>query len=280
MAKTASEIKDILGMDKKSPYPSSSVDNEFGMSNPTEFPELDEANSTPLTWIENIPVALDNLFETSSVTPLPSETTTTPVGTAKTTTEGVNTLNELIAGSLDKAQAMQKMGYLMKGVGAATEMFDQIVNITSNIAGKQAANAKLAADNEIQAIENQVLYTKNQLMDRFNQTVARNTIITAAKNLKVTTASILEQSKKTAEDITYDFRTLESNANLRKINLEASKRMADVSAKYMNTQQWLGFAKSIGSLVGSFAGMKGGYEALSQELFGNTSFQSSVYGGK
>lgn len=278
MAKTASEIKDILGMNKKSPYPSSSVDNKFGMSNPTEFPELDEANSTPLTWIENIPVALDNLFGSS--TPLPSETTTTPVGAAKTTTEGVNTLNELIAGRLDKAQAMQKMGYLMKGVGAATEMFDQIVNITSNIAGKQVTNAKLAADNEIQAIENQVLYTKNQLMDRFNQTVARNTLINAAKNLKVTTASILEQSKKTAEDITYDFRTLESNANLRKINLEASKRMADVSAKYMRTQQWIGFAKSVGSLVGSFAGMQGGYEALSQELFGNTSFQSSVYGGK
>lgn len=162
----------------------------------------------------------------------------------------VNILGDYLGGMKAKAQKNMFQGAVLKTVGSAAEAFDAILNFgnryeTINL---QADNTKIAADNQMAAIDNQVLYTKNQIMDRFTTMVANNTVQMAAKNLRVTAGSLLEGTKAEAYDINQDFAMLDSNARMKKIELENVKKQAEISRSLAKSQQWSGMVQSLTKL--------------------------------
>ena len=131
-------------------------------------------------------------------------------------------------------------GALLKTIASAEDVFNSLAfwGLNRGNINLSASNNRQNYENQMNAIDNQVLYAKNQLMDKFNTLVASNTVNMAARNLKVSTGAVLEASKETAHDITTDFRTLESNANLTKIGLKAAQQQSDLAAKLQKSQQF------------------------------------------
>lgn len=164
-----------------------------------------------------------------------------------------------IAGALDKllgsnqellakAQKDMFMGAVLKTVAAADDFFTRAVGLGPAVANLNTSYdiAKTNYNNQMDAIDNQVLYIKHQLADRFNKTVQTNIMNLASKNLRVTAGNVLDLSKEEASEITEDMRTAESNANLKKIALQAKKESAKESTRYAEKQLYTGL---IGSAV-------------------------------
>ena len=165
-----------------------------------------------------------------------------------------------------KGQKELYVGALMKTVAAASDFFGRAVGIAAG----QRRNIYKAADiaaqnyqNQMDALDNQVLYIKHQLADRFNKTVETNIMHMAARNLRVTSGGVLEQTKNMAQEMTEDMRTAESNAKLHKIAYKAGQKMAKESARYAEKQMWTQLASSAAKLgvavaTGGFTGEKWG----------------------
>ena len=165
-----------------------------------------------------------------------------------------------------KAQKDMYVGALMKTVAAASDFFNRAVGIAAG----QRRNIYKAADiaaqnyqNQMDALDNQVLYIKHQLADRFNKTVETNIMHMAARNLRVTSGGVLEQTKNMAQEMTEDMRTAESNAELHKIAYRAGQKQAKESARYAEKQMWTQFLSSATKLgvavaSGGFTGEKWG----------------------
>ena len=151
-----------------------------------------------------------------------------------------------------KAKAMKNMyqGAVFKTIGSATELFNSLLTFGDRhrIINQQADNTKIAADNQMKAIDNQVLYAKNQIMDRFTNMVASNTVEMAAKGLRVSAGSLLEGTKGAAYDLTQDIQMMESNARLKKISLEATKKQAEVARDLAKSQQWADLVAGVSKL--------------------------------
>lgn len=181
---------------------------------------------------------------------------------------------DYLADVKDKANKARNMGMMMKNISSAGEIFNAALNLGYHkVYDMQRDNTVQSAENQITALDNQVLYKKNQMMDRFNQVVANTAVATANKNLKVSTGSILEQNKELAHDINEDYRMLESNAELDKINLRATQKLANVTNKLQHNMLWT-------NLVGSVAKAGTSYLA-NQYVYGdsNVDMNKKVYGG-
>lgn len=170
-----------------------------------------------------------------------------------------NILADFMGTSKAKAQKSMFEGAVLKTVGSAAQAFDAIINFgrRQDSINLQADNTKIAADNKMKAIDNQVLYTKNQIMDRFNTMVANNTVALAAKNIRVTAGTLLESTKGEAYDINQDFATLDSNARMKKLELQAQKDNAEVARSLAKSQQWSNLVGSLAKL-GLSVGTGGG----------------------
>ena len=169
---------------------------------------------------------------------------------ATDTTGALNNLNEMFGAIGQKAGREQLFGASMKTAAAAGRMFTNLLTYGTNMknARMQAENTKLQAENQMAALDNQVLYYKNQITDKFNTLIARNTALMAAKNLRVSTGALLEQTKDAAYDATQDMRTMESNAELKKIALRSSQRQADITKKLQKTLLTANMVKSVADL--------------------------------
>lgn len=193
----------------------------------------------------------------------------------------VNILGDYLGGLKAKSQKQMYQGAVLKTVSSAAELFDSLINFgyRHEIINKQADNTKIAADNQMKAIDNQVLYTKSQIMDRFTKMVANNTVQMAAKNLRVTAGTLLEGTKGEAYDINQDFAMLDSNARLKKIELENIKKQTEISRSLAKTQQWSGMVKGLaelglniatgGGTGESFGNLYSGYKAAKAWESGN-----------
>lgn len=203
-------------------------------------------------------LTLDAAVIDKVLTPYSMSPASTPTGALNNLS---STFADYLGGLKAQGQKQQAMGATLRTVSSAVKVFDDLLtwDLRRESINLQKSNAKQAADNEMLAIDNQTMYAKNQLMDRFNSIVANNTVTMAARNLKVSTANILEASKETAHDIDMDFRTLESNADLKKANLKNQKKQADIAAKFAKTKQWtdfIGHASELGLNVAT-GGMTG-----------------------
>lgn len=149
--------------------------------------------------------------------------------------------------TLAKAHINMFGGALLKTIASAGDFFSSATGLAmgsiANI-NKQKSIGVQNYQNEMDAIDNQVMYAKHQLADRFNKIVETNIMNMAARNLRVTSGNVLELTKDSAQEITEDIQTLESNARLKKIALEAGKKQIKESAKYAKQQLWTGFAQS------------------------------------
>lgn len=243
-------------------WPMSYAENEPGMSLPEYHPE------TPTTPAETAPEgvvfsaedapAADDIAQLiqSMLADIPTNTAAVPADISKALDKLLGNNEEL------KARAGKEMytGALLKTVAAADDLFNRLVGAAS----EQSENIRDSADiasqnyqNQMDALDNQVLYVKHQLADRFNKTVETNIVNMAARNLRVTAGNVLELTKDQAQEITEDYRTEESNAELQKIALNAGKEQAKESADYAIKQMWtglLGSATKLGLAVATGGG--------------------------
>lgn len=158
-----------------------------------------------------------------------------------------------------------KAGWGLKAIASAGELFTKLATYPMERANTDRAyrNKKQDVSNQMLAIDNQVQYYKNQITDKFATTMARSSMLMAAKNLRVTAGNLLEQTKDAAYDATNDIKMLESNAELKKIALRSEARQAEVSrtlTKKLMTTDLLGSAAKLGLVFagGTEAGMKWG----------------------
>ena len=196
------------------------------------------------------------------------------------TSNFMDSFGNILMGIKSKGDTALKAGYAMKTAAAASDLFNAVLTYSAgkeNAALKEA-NTKASVENQMLALDNQVLYYKNQIADKFAQTMARNAVTMAQKNLRVTAGSLLEKTKDAAYDATKDIQMLESNAELKKIALRSEARQAEVATRLTNklaTANLIGSAAKLGLVV------SGGVEA---GAFGNLfaeggSLNETVYGG-
>lgn len=147
-------------------------------------------------------------------------------------------LGDYLGGLKAKAAKQQFYGAALKTAASAGNLFNSLLSmgLNYNLIDKQKKNTKMSVENRMQALDNQVLYYKNQITDKFNTLMARNTVTMAAKNLRVSTGALLEESKDAAYDATKDIQMLESNAELKKIALRNEEKQAKISAKLAKSQ--------------------------------------------
>lgn len=194
-------------------------------------------------------------------------------------------LEEFLTPLKEQAQKLQTIGAVTNTIAAAGELFTSLSTIGESRAAahRTKENAQLQYETEVKALDNQVLYAKNLIADKFNQTMARNAVVMAAKNLNVTTANLLEQTKDAAYDATKDIEMLESNANLKKISAWAEMRQKEVGAKLsknLAVSNLIGSLGKMGMTVGSGI-YTGAYEGLGNLFSGNNgSLNATVYGVK
>lgn len=192
--------------------------------------------------------------------------TTTPTGidnpaitSAKDTTQGFNNLNELIAQGMAKARHDKAIGNTLSTIAAAGDVFNSVMNwgTDRHITKLQYQNTELQINNQIQAIDNQVAYTKARMTEKLNQTIAQNIVTTAAKNIKVQSGEILEQSKAEARQMNETSEMLDSNARLQKIGLENEKKQAKIQRDLAYKQQWANLGQGFMKLGASSAKLYG-----------------------
>lgn len=189
--------------------------------------------------------------------------------------------NLMLASSKKAGDTMSKTGGILKTVAAAGELFTNIMNyshVRSN-AERAARNTKKSVENQMLALDNQVMYYKNQITDKFASAMARNTVTMAAKNLRVTAGSLLEQTKDAAYDATKDIEMLESNAELKKIALRSEAKQAKVARDLIKTTATTDLLNSVGKLGLSIGTnyVSGNYGDLFSS--GTSSLNETVYGG-
>lgn len=199
---------------------------------------------------------------------------------ATDTTTAINSTNQMLGdflgGLKEKAGKQAFWGGATKTVASAAKLFTNIMTYTSGrkIANMQAENTKMQTQVQMDALDNQVLHYKNEIMDRFNTLVARNTVTAAAKGLRVTGANILEQSKEVAHDATEDIRTMESNAELKKIALRSEARQADLTKHLQKELLTANLVKGVADL-GLAVSTGGGTFQSWGDLWANAGFGSS-----
>lgn len=235
----------------KDQWAMSSADNVEGMSLPEIHPET---NMTPLP--ANI-FADDSSISTGSSKPavsynsyLSGMTTPTKSGTATPQDTTNALLADYLGGMKSKAAKQEFTGAVLKSVAAAGNVFNSIMSLSMGRrnANRQYSNAKLSAENKMAALDNQVMYYKNQIEDKFNTTLARNTAVMAAKNLRVSTGALLEQTKDAAYDATKDIQTMESNAELKKIALRNEVKQAKITKELTKSQLTTNLVGSLANL--------------------------------
>lgn len=197
------------------------------------------------------------------------------VGRAENETQALNQGNKLWASFLNQAREEKKTATVLNLAADAGDLFDSIVGVSAgNYNAKATAqNTIMSAENQIMAIDNQTMYVKGRLQNRFNNMLAQTQVRQAARGLKVSAASTLEANKETAYDLTMDYATLDTNANLEKIRLENIKAQAQIAEDFVKDQNW---ANLIGSL-GKFAFSLGTTDFGS--LINKNSLAKAIYGG-
>ena len=226
--------------------------NEPGQSLPEyhqEYPELDVATGEPtgVALAATDEGGADNIVELvqALLAGIPNQP-----GTPATTGDLSAAINKIVGNQDElkvKAQKDMYTGAIMKTVAAASDLFNRAVGIAAGQRRNIYKAAEIAAQNyqnEMDALDNQVLYIKHQLADRFNKTVETNIMNMAARNIRVTSGGVLDMTKDTAQEMTEDMRTAESNAELKKIALRAGQKQAKESAKYAEKQMWAGLVGS------------------------------------
>lgn len=244
----------------KDQWAMSSAENVEGMSLPEIHPET---NMTPLP--ANI-FADDSSVSTGSNKPavsynsyLSGMTTPTKSGTATPQDTTNALLADYLGGMKSKAAKQEFTGAVLKSVAAAGNVFNSIMSLGMGRrnADRKYSNTKLSAENKMAALDNQVMYYKNQIEDKFNKTLARNTAVMAAKNLRVSTGALLEQTKDAAYDATKDIQTMESNAELKKIALRNEVKQAKITKELTKSQlttNLIGSLANLGLTVASGGG--------------------------
>lgn len=220
-------------------YPSSNYSTDYALASMSLPENQPEPEHKGLTYAQLASIFSNNPNANPSST-VPSFAS---AGSGNPETGILADFGDYLAGLKSQGQKQRAMGAGLKTVASAINFFDQLVtwDLRRDNINLTKGNAKRAADNAMLALDNQVLYVKNQLMDRFNTLVANNAVNMAARNLRVSTSTLLEASKETAHDINMDFRTAESNAKLKKIDLENNKKQANIAAKYAKTKQFTDF---------------------------------------
>ncbi|MBO7735528.1 MAG: hypothetical protein J6S67_23385 [Methanobrevibacter sp.] len=234
------ESKDYLGYDLAEIHPEMDIihENAFeitGIQDPDTIPSV--SFSAEQEKPDDIGKILQDLFSNSQPkTGQPDDIS--------------NALNRMLSSQSElNSKAMNQMfqGAVYKTVAAADDFFSRATGLIMGMPGMIEKSASIASQNyqnQMDAIDNQVLYMKHQLADRFNKTVETNIMNMAAKNIRVTAGNVLDLSKELALETTEDMRTLESNARLKKIALEAGKKSSKESARLAVKQLWTGFAQS------------------------------------
>lgn len=189
---------------------------------------------------------------------------------ASTPTGALNQTNQMWGDYLSdlksKSETNMKIGTALKTASSAMKLFGSIMNYSfaKGNARLMNKNAKQKAENEMLALDNRLLYYKNQITDKFGETMAQNSVTMAMKNLRVTAANIMEQTKDAAYDATQDIKMAESNVELKKIAIRAEEQQTKLASKLMKTNAYLDVMNSLGELgitVGT--GMaNGGYGSL------------------
>lgn len=244
----------------------SSAENVYGMSLPEIHPEI---NMTPIP---------ENFFAETSSSPAPAMSENTgkllaanmlmsnlPGNRAGSPTSTVDSfgnlmmMSSLLAKTKTTAQKALIGGAALKTVAAAGDVFNSIMSLSMGRrnANRQYSNTKLSAENKMAALDNQVMYYKNQIEDKFNTTLARNTAVMAAKNLRVSTGALLEKTKDAAYDATKDIETMESNAELKKIALRNEVKQAKITKELTKSQlttNLVGSLANLGLMVGTAGG--------------------------
>lgn len=220
-----------------------SLANLYLYGDTTPFEIADENQRADLALSAEDSFVTDTDVQDLIATMYGTESRPQPTGTSAV--QGFD-MTSWLSGLKQTGMAQMRQGALFNTIASAGDLFNQLINFDStrkNISA-QANNAKQALQNQENALDNQVLYLKNQLMDRFNKTVATNTMVLAAKNLRVSGASVMEMSKDLAVDTTEDMRMAESNTTLKKISLDAEKGMVDLKAKQARQNQVQGLINS------------------------------------
>ena len=196
------------------------------------------------------------------------------VGNAQNPTQALNQSNELWASFLSQAREEKKTATMLNLAADAGDLFDSIVGVSAGISNAKATarNTIMSAENQIMAIENQTMYVKGRLQNRFNNMLAQTQVRQAARGLKVSAASTLEANKETAYDLTMDYATLDTNANLEKIRLENVKSQAKVAEDFAKDQNWTNLIGSLGKFAFSLG------TADWDSLINKTSLSKAIYG--
>ena len=208
---------------------------------PTGF-SLDSQWKPDFNLNTDLSLSSDVLGKAYMATTLPVSTYNTPAFTPTSgTTSGfgsIDTMGNLaLLTSKSYGDKQFKAGMKLKSLASAGKFFTELATFGTglDIANKKAQNTKLGAELSMKALDNQILYYKNQLTDKFNTMMARNTVLMAAKGLRVTAGEVMEKNKDAAYDATQDLRTLESNAEIQKIALRSAQKQADIAKKLEKT---------------------------------------------
>lgn len=195
----------------------------------------------------------------------------------------MDSFGNILMGIKSEGDKSLALGYGLKTAASAAELFTNIVTYgyTRANANLTASNTKKSVANQMLALDNQIQYYKNKITDKFAETMAKNTVTMAAKNLRVTAGNLLEQTKDAAYDATQDIRMLESNAELKKIALRSEAKQADVTKKLtknLATANLIGSMAKVGLMVSG--GVMAGVDYGNLFTAGTGSFNETVYGSK
>lgn len=258
---------------------------------PFTLPELTDTVPTSavggMTFpnLSDLSLSSDVLGKAYMATTLPVSTYNTPAfAPTSGTTSGfgsIDTMGNLaLLTSKSYGDKQFKAGMGLKSLASAGKFFTELATFGTgwDIANKKAQNTKLAAELNMIALDNQILYNKNQLTDKFNTMMARNTVLMAAKGLRVSAGEVMEKTKDAAYDATQDLRTLESNAEIQKIALRSAQKQANIARhleKTLLTTNLVSSAAELGLNLGV------AYDAgVFGDLFSiGNSLNDTVYGG-
>ena len=234
---------------KNAQWEMSAANNEPGMSLPIS--QIDNMSVIPQSSpIPSAPLAVEDTTQQRIQDAINALYNFKPA-TADDITSAMDKLMKQSPQYLASAQVGAFTGAVMKTIGQAGDFFSKATGLAmgqlSNI-DKQAEIAGQTYQNQMDALDNQVLYIKHQLSDRFNKTVESNIMQMAARNIRVTSGGVLDLTKDLATEVTEDMRTLESNARLKQIALDAAQKSTKASAKYAKFNAINSFVNSAAKL--------------------------------
>lgn len=185
---------------------------------------------------------------------------------------GLDSFGNLMMSMKGKGEKNLKVGYALKTAAAAGQLFSSMLNygFARKNAGLMESNARQNAENQMLALDNQIQYYKNQITDKFAETMARNSVAMATKNLRVEAGALLEQTKDAAYDATKDIQMLESNAELKKIAIRSQAQQAKIMAKLTKKTAYYDMLSSLGNLGVTIGG------GILNDAYGNLFANESV----